>query len=52
VEGAQLGADAGEFLPESIDRRRQVSCSVANAEVAETLIEREDDELQAVMAVP
>jgi hypothetical protein len=51
VEGAQLGADAGEFLLESIDRRYQVSRSVACAEVAESLIEREDGALQAVTAV-
>jgi len=52
VEGAQLGADAGELLLESLDRGDQVSRSVARAEAAQSLIERENDELQAVVAMP
>jgi len=52
MEVAQLGADAGELSLESMDRRDQVSPSVAFAEAVEPLIEREDDELQAFAAMP
>jgi hypothetical protein len=53
VEGAQLGADAGEFLLEPMDRGDQVARSGAcRVKVAESLIERPDDELQAVVVVP
>jgi hypothetical protein len=52
MEGAQLGVDAGELLLESMDRCDQLSRSVAWAEVAQSFIEREDDELQPVVAMP
>jgi hypothetical protein len=52
MEGAQLVADACELLLESMDRGDQVSRSVTWAEAAESLIERKDDELQAVTAMP
>jgi hypothetical protein len=39
-------------LPEGVDRGDQVSRSVAWAEAAQSLIERDDDELQAVAAMP